>query len=111
GKNPNGVLTYYNSQTSSTPITQITSSGIYYVDQLITTCRSERVPFTVIINPAAPNAVATPAQSFCGSATVNDLVFNAVQGFQMKWYLTATGGTALTNTAPINNGTYYGEFT
>jgi len=111
GKNPNGVLTYYNSQTSSSPITQITTSGIYYVDQLITTCRSARVAFTVIINPAAPNAVATPTQSFCGSATVNDLIFNAVQGFQMKWYLTATGGTALTNTAPINNGTYYGEFT
>src|SRR5690606_34057331 len=111
GKNPNGVLTYYNSQTSSSPIIQITTSGIYYVDQLITTCRSARVAFTVIINPAAPNAVATPTQSFCGSATVNDLIFNAVQGFQMKWYLTATGGTALTNTAPINNGTYYGEFT
>ncbi|SEH86846.1 Por secretion system C-terminal sorting domain-containing protein [Paenimyroides aquimaris] len=111
GKNPNGVLTYYNSQTSTSPITQITSSGVYYVEQEISKCKSARVPFTVVINPAAPNAVATPTQSFCGSATVNDIAFNAVQGFQMKWYLTATGGTALASTAPINNGTYYGEFT
>lgn len=111
GKNQNGVLTYYNSQTSTTPITQITSSGVYYVEQEISKCKSARVPFTVVISPAAPNAVATPTQSFCGSATVNDIVFNAVQGFQMKWYLTATGGTALASTAPINNGTYYGEFT
>lgn len=111
GKNPNGTLIYYASQASSSPITQITTSGIYYVEQEISGCKSARVPFTVVINPIAPVPTATASQSFCGTATVNDIVFNVVQGFQMKWYLTATLGTPLANNAPINNGTYYGEFT
>lgn len=111
GKNPNGVLTYFASQTSSTPITQITTSGVYYVEQEISGCKSARVPFTVVINPVAPIPTATASQNFCGSASVNDIVFNTVPGFQMNWYLTATAGTPLANNAPINNGMYYGEFT
>lgn len=111
GKNPNGTLIYYTSQTSSAPITQITASGIYYVEQEISGCKSARVPFTVVINPIAPVPVATASQAFCGSATVNDLAYNVVSGFQIKWYLSATAVTPLANNAPINNGTYYGEFT
>ena len=111
GKNPNGVLTYYSSAGANTPITQISSSGVYYVQQEISTCKSARVPFTVVINPKASVPVAPANQSFCGAATVNDLVFNAIQGFQIKWYLTPTGGTNLPTGVPINNGTYYGEFT
>ena len=111
GKNPSGILTYFASQTSSLPITQITTSGIYYVEQDISNCKSARVPFTVVINPKAPVPVALQSQAFCGSATINDLAFNVISGFQIQWYLTATAGTALTNNAPINNGTYYGEFT
>lgn len=111
GKNPNGTLTYYASPTSSSPITQITSSGVYYVEQEISGCKSARVPFTVVISPIAPVPTAVAIQNFCGTATVNDLVFNALQGFQIKWYLNSTGGTALANSAPINNGNYYGEFT
>jgi len=111
GKNPNGTLIYYTSQTSSTPITQITTSGVYYVEQEISGCKSARIPFTVIINPIAPVPVASASQTFCGSATVNNLSFNMVAGFQIQWYLTATAGTPLASNAPINNGTYYGEFT
>ncbi|KAA5531764.1 Ig-like domain-containing protein [Paenimyroides baculatum] len=111
GKNPNGTLIYYASQTSSTPITQITTSGVYYVEQEISGCKSARIPFTVIINPIAPVPVASPSQTFCGSATVNNLSYNVVAGFQIQWYLTATTGTPLASNAPINNGTYYGEFT
>lgn len=111
GKNPNGTLVYYDSQTSSTPITQITSSGVYYVEQVISGCKSARVPFTVVINPVAPVPTATVLQNFCGTANVSDLTFNVVPGFQMQWYLTNVGGTPLASNAPINNGTYYGEFT
>src|SRR5690606_3664652 len=111
GKNPNGTLNYYASQTSSAPITQITTSGIYYVEQVIFGCKSARVPFTVVINAIAPVPTATASQSFCGSATVNDLVYNLVSGFQIKWYTTATLGTPLAANLPINNGTYYGELT
>ena len=111
GKNPNGTLTYYATQSSSSPITQITNSGVYYVEQEISGCKSARVPFTVVISPIAPVPTAVAIQNFCGTATVNDLAFNAIQGFQIRWYLNSTGGTALANSAPINNGNYYGEFT
>ncbi len=111
GKNANGTLTYYATMNSSSPITQITSSGVYYVEQEISGCKSARVPFTVVISPIAQTPTATAIQNFCGTATVNDLTYNAVQGFQIKWFLNSTGGTALSNNAPINNGTYYGEFT
>src|SRR5690606_22321261 len=95
GKNPNGVLTYYNSITSNTPITQILSSGVYYVQQEISKCKSDKIPFTVVINQKASVPVASPNQSFCGAATINDLTFNPIQGLQIKWYLTATGGNPL----------------
>lgn len=111
GKNPNGVLNFYNSSTSSTPITQILNSGVYYVEQIISNCKSDRVPFTVVVNQKASVPVASPNQSFCGAATINDLTFNPIQGLQIKWYLTATGGNPLPSGVPINNGTYYGEFT
>lgn len=111
GKNVNGVLSYYDSLTSNTPITQITTSGTYYVEQLISGCKSARVSFAVVISSQPPVPTSNSSQTFCGNATVNDLTYNAVPGFQLNWYLTSTGGTALASTAPINNGTYYGEFT
>jgi len=110
GKEPNGILNYYTSATATATITQITTSGVYYVEQEISGCKSARIPFTVILNPKASVPVAASNQSFCGSSTVNDLKFNPVSGFQIKWYQVPTGGTALAANAPIANGSYYGEF-
>lgn len=110
GKEPNGILNYYNSATSTATITQIITSGVYYVEQEISGCKSPRIPFTVILNPKASVPVVTQTQSFCGNATVNDLKYNPVSGFQIKWYQAATGGTALAANAPIANGSYYAEF-
>ncbi len=109
-KEPNGILNYYASATGTATITQITTSGVYYVQQEISGCLSARVPFTVTINPKASVPVVVSAQSFCGSATVNNLKYNPVSGFQIKWYQVATGGTALAANAPIANGSYYAEF-
>ena len=109
GKNPNGTLFYYDSLTASAPLTQILTSGTYYVEQVISGCKSARVAFTAVINSQAPVPSASASQNFCGNATVNDLTYNAVAGFQMSWYLTNTGGTPLASNTPINNGIYYGE--
>lgn len=111
GKNVNGVLTYYSSSTASVPITQITTSGVYYVEQEIYKCKSARIPFTVAISPVATVPVAPATQSFCGAATVSNLMYNPISGFQINWYTTPTGGTPLAAAIPINNGMYYGEFT
>lgn len=109
-KNANGTLYYFDNPTTSSPITQITSSGTYYVEQHINGCISDRLPFTVVINAQPGNPTAILNQSFCGAATIGDLQYNAVSGFQMKWYPTPVGGTALSSTTPLTNGaTYYAE--
>lgn len=109
-KNANGTLYYFSDPITSSPITQITSSGIYYVEQHINGCISDRLPFNVVINAQPSNPTATLNQSFCGAATIADLQFNAVPGFQIKWYTTPLGGTALPSTTPLTNGaSYYAE--
>lgn len=109
-KNQNGTLYYFTDATTTSPITQITTSGTYYVEQHINGCISDRLPFTVVVNTKPGNPTAPLNQSFCGAATIADLQFNAVQGFQIKWYSTPVGGTALLNSTPLTNGmSYYAE--
>ncbi len=50
---------------------------------------------------AQPTAV---GQSFCGTATIDDL---SATGTGLAWYTSASGGTALTNSTPLVSGTYY----
>ena len=57
-------------------------------------------------NNTAPVA---SAQSFCGSATVADLVPSS--GTSFKWYSVATGGTALNASTVLTTGTYYVSLT
>ncbi|WP_432671334.1 LamG-like jellyroll fold domain-containing protein [Flavobacterium sp. SM2513] len=57
---------------------------------------------TGVVVPAAPTA---SAQSFCGSKTVANLI--PVASATIKWYNTATNGTALENTTALATGTYY----
>jgi hypothetical protein len=56
--------------------------------------------------PAAPTAA---AQSFCGSATVANLV--PAPSANMKWYSVPTDGTALLSNAALSTGTYYVDST
>ena len=57
----------------------------------------------VISSTPAPTAAAT--QTFCNGATVADLT---ATGTTIQWYAAATGGTALTaTTALVNGSTYY----
>jgi len=76
----------------------------YYASQTVNGCQSvSRLAVTVSINatPSAPNA---SAQSFCGSATVADLV---PSGSSLTWYDVATAGSALTSGTALASGTYY----
>ena len=57
---------------------------------------------TGVVVPAAPTA---SAQSFCGSKTVANLI--PLASGTIKWYNTATNGTALENTTALATGTYY----
>ena len=82
--------------TAPTPSTATAATTSYYVSQTTTGCESPRALITVTVNatPAAPTA--TTAISYCQGATATALT---ATGSNIKWYTTATGGTAST-TAP-----------
>ncbi|MGY6520729.1 MAG: Ig-like domain-containing protein, partial [Mongoliitalea sp.] len=82
------------------------SGQTYYATQTQNSCES--VPTAVQV---AINAVEAPQgnteQGFCPGATVANLT---ASGTNIRWYATATGGTALAPTAPLQNGiTYFAE--
>jgi hypothetical protein len=102
------AIKWYSTATGGTALVSTTSlsTGIYYVSQTINGCESSRASVVVIVNTTtAPTA---SAQTFCTGATVASLV---ATGTTIKWYTTATGGTALVNTTALASGTYYASQT
>lgn len=84
-------------------------TGKYYASQTVNGCESQRAPVTLTItNPAAPSANST--QTFCASSypTVAQLT---ATGTSIKWYTTASGGTAVSNNAALTSGTYFASQT
>src|SRR5690606_26453096 len=93
--------------TGTTPITTISQTGIYYVEAVLGSCKSARIPFTAIITPLdLPTASFT--QVICGTGTIADLAATGVSGSQINWYDSATTTTVLPSTHPlVDNTTYY----
>jgi hypothetical protein len=90
---------------TTTPTPSTTTAGTYkfYVSQTsAANCESARDSITVTINakPAAPT-VTTPV-SYCVGATAVPLV---ASGTSLKWYMSASGGTASTITPTPSTGT------
>ncbi|WP_264520708.1 T9SS type A sorting domain-containing protein [Flavobacterium sp. N1994] len=98
-------LQWYTVATGGTALasTTLLSTGNYYVSQTLNSCESTRTLVAVTIN-SAPGAPAATAQTFCGSATVANLV---ATGTSLQWYNVATGGTALASTSLLTTGNYY----
>jgi hypothetical protein len=97
-------LQWYSASTGGTALasTDAVSTGTYYVSQTVSGCESTRTSVAVTVNTtSAPTAL---AQSFCGSATVSNLV---ATGTNLQWYAASTGGTALASTDAVSTGTYY----
>lgn len=100
-------LNWYDSVTSTTPITSIATTGVYYVQQVLNNCVSTRVEVNININSIS-NAPATIAnQNFCGSASVADLVATPLAGNTIGWFATEASSTPLISTTPLNTGDYY----
>lgn len=92
--------------TALAPTTPI-STGVYYLSQTINSCESLRAAVSVTVNVVnAPTAQAQ--QTFCQSGTIANLT---ASGTNIKWYTTATGGSALSNVAALSTGTYYASQT
>ena len=100
-------IRWYVTATGGTPLsntTALVNGTTYYASQTISGCESLiRFPVNVIINtPASPTGNSN--QLFCNSATVSNLT---ITGQNIQWYTTATGGTPLTNTTSLTNGSTY----
>ncbi|QYJ68420.1 Ig-like domain-containing protein [Flavobacterium litorale] len=97
---------WYDMETGGTALamTDALTTGMYYVSQIVNDCESERTMVNVTVNdiPMMPTA---DAQTFCGMATVADLMVTS--GDMPMWYATETGGDALTMTDALTTGTYY----
>src|SRR5690554_96535 len=101
-------LNFYNSATSTTPITTISQSGTYYVESGQGDCVSNRVAFTVSIVTLSDPTVTQFTQVVCGSGTVADLEATGNSGAQIQWFSSATSTTPLPSTQGlVNNTTYY----
>ena len=88
---------------SNTPL----SSGVYYASQRADACEStDRTPVQVTVIGTIP-APQAQAQSFCGTATISDLVATVPAGTVLKWYDVSVGGNPLLDTAPLGSGVYY----
>ncbi|PZR20025.1 MAG: hypothetical protein DI539_12050 [Flavobacterium psychrophilum] len=77
----------------------------YYASQTVNGCEGlVRTAVTVSLNVVAAPAISNDQQVFCNNATVADLLPNDAN---IKWYSSATGGTALLSTDALVSGTTY----
>lgn len=100
-------LQWYNVSSGGGPLaptTPLVNGIVYGSTQTIAGCEGlNRLTVTVTINTtAAPTGSAS--QTFCPSATVNDLIAN---GSSIQWYSSASGGSPLPSSAILTNGTTY----
>jgi uncharacterized delta-60 repeat protein len=87
------------------------SGNTYYATQTVSGCEStNRLAVTVsVATSPVPTPAGSTSQTFCNSATVSSLVAN---GTNIQWFTSATGGTTLSpSTALINGTTYYANQT
>ncbi len=98
------ALKWYANATLGTFLVNTTalSAGTYYVSQTLNGCESARIAVTVAINVAPPTGLST--QIYTGIGTLANLVIN---GTNVKWYSTLTGGTLLSASTPLVDGAVY----
>jgi len=79
----------------------------YYASQTVSGCESSArfdVTVTVLTTPGAPTG--TASQTFCSGAS--PVVANlSATGTAIQWYAASSGGTALSTTVALVNGTHY----
>ncbi|OXB16831.1 Ig-like domain-containing protein, partial [Flavobacterium tructae] len=104
-------IVWYTALTGGTviPSTTALTSGTYYavIKDPVSGCESA-VRLTVNVNVIDPGTPTTAAatQVFCSGN--NPTVANIqVNGSNIVWYTTATGGTVVAGTTPLVNGDYY----
>lgn len=101
-------IQWYTTSTGGTALassTTLTNGATYYASQTVSGCvSSSRLAVTVTIGTAPSAPTGSASQSFCGSATVADLV---ATGTNIQWYAGPSGGTPLAGTTALSNGSNY----
>lgn len=101
---PTGTYT----TTAPTPSTALAGTYKYYVSRVSTAgCEGNKDSISVVVNPLPTAPTVTSPVNYCEGATASVLT---ATGTSLKWYTTATGGTA-TTTAPTPSTTTAGSTT
>jgi gliding motility-associated-like protein len=101
-------IKWYSSLTDTSVLpadTVLQNNTNYYVSQTENGCESSKTQINVSVNSVPLPTVVAP-QTFCiqQNATLNDIIIN---GLDVKWYDSATGGNLLSNTTLLVNGQTY----
>jgi hypothetical protein len=101
-------IKWYSASTGGAPLattTVITNGSHYYASQTVNNCESTtrfNVVATVDPTPCAPTGTTT--QTYSGGSTLTSL---QATGSSIRWYSSASGGTALATSTVLVNGTHY----
>ncbi|MBD1395326.1 gliding motility-associated C-terminal domain-containing protein [Mucilaginibacter glaciei] len=111
---PTGGTSLFTGATFTTP--NLNANTTYYVDYTRGTCTgSVRYPITVLVNDPPVKPVVNPASATIFAGQTTTFTAQAANGATVKWYVAATGGTAIftgntfTTPALSANTTYYAE--
>ncbi len=101
------LIKWYSASTGGTALANtvvLVNGATYYASQTLngTESTSRLAVIVSITNTTAPTGNTT--QTFCSSSTIANLT---ASGTAIKWYAAATGGTDLTSTTALVNGTTY----
>jgi len=86
---------------AGTVITQTTLIHIFATSDTVPACTAE-ASFTVLVQPT--DAPVADVQTFCGNATVANLVAN---GDNLQWYASADATTPLAASTPLGTAVYF----
>ncbi len=104
-------IKWYTSATGGTalPSTTVLTSQKYYGAVMANGCESARREVTVTITPTAAAPAVTTTQTYCSAENKKVSDLSTIIG--IKWYTSATGGTALAPTTVLTSQKYYGAVT
>lgn len=101
-------IQWYAAATGGSPLATsalLANGTTYYASQTVGGVESlNRLAVTANLDNAPCKPTGTASQSFSPGATVADL---AATGSNIRWYSTASGGTALATSTPLANATHY----
>ena len=101
------TLKWFTTLTSTDEITSITTTGTYYVEQILNNCVSARVAVDISIKEIAVAPVVDLVQNFCGIYTIADLEAQALTGNTIAWFSSLTSTVELVSTQNLTTGTYF----